>query len=151
MFQTVQDLSSHSSIFKSSLPILFQITPKMKLSIIALLGLAASTVSAQDYKVTKPFTLKVSYFGDRYDAGINSSYIRACHAGAATKALCLSANSDPSAASTFTLNYTDYTFVQGFASGPLVYFLQGSGLNVSLGMTFNCESTWPCAFMPLMS
>lgn len=103
----------------------------MKFTLSALLALTLSAVSAQGYNTSAPFTLKLE--SDNED--INGQYLGACHAGAAIEQLCLSGtDGTPVNYNTFTLNVTSSS--TDFEVGPLVWILQGSGFNLSSGLTF---------------
>lgn len=103
----------------------------MKYLLSALLALTLSAVSAQEYNTSAPFTLKLE--SDNED--INGQYLGACHAGAAIEQLCLSGtDGTPVNYNTFTLNVTSSS--TDFEIGPLVWILQGSGFNLSSGLSF---------------
>ncbi|KAJ0109306.1 hypothetical protein N8I77_007958 [Diaporthe amygdali] len=100
----------------------------MKLILSALLAFTLSAVSAQDFNTSAPFTLKLESDND----DINGQYLGACHAGAAIEQLCLDGtDGTPVNYNTFTLNVTSS------GTGPLVWILQGSGFNLSSGLSFS--------------
>lgn len=107
-----------------------------KFAIPTALALMASLAAAQDFNTSAPFTLVLSSDNDT----ISGQLLGACHAGAAIEELCLS-GTDTTASSynTFTHNTTDNNVGsdEAYETGPLVWILQGSGFNVSSGLTFN--------------
>ncbi|KAI3400982.1 hypothetical protein diail_1190 [Diaporthe ilicicola] len=103
----------------------------MKFIISALFASVLSAVSAQEFNTSAPFTLKL----ESDNADINGQYLGACHAGAAIEQLCLDGtDGTPVNYNTFTLNVTSSS--GDFEIGPLVWILQGSGFNLSSGLSF---------------
>ncbi|ROW12067.1 hypothetical protein VMCG_00497 [Cytospora schulzeri] len=111
----------------------------MKFMLSALLSLTVSSVSAQEYNTSAPFVLKL----DSTVANISGQYLSACHAGAAIEQLCLAGSDIPAN------NYGTYTLNVSLASssdetyetGPLVWILPTSTLNVSSGLVFSHDLT----------
>lgn len=103
----------------------------MKLIPSALFAFVLSAVWAQEFNTSAPFTLKL----ESDNADINGQYLGACHAGAAIEQLCLDGtDGTPVNYNTFTLNVTSGS--TDFETGPLVWILQGSGFNLSSGLSF---------------
>lgn len=106
----------------------------MKLLLSALLSLTVSLVSAQEYNTSAPFVLKL----DSTVANISGQYLNSCHAGAAIEQLCLEGTEVPSDNyGTYALNVSLSSSSEGtYETGPLVWTLQTTTLNVSSGLVF---------------
>ncbi|KUI60517.1 hypothetical protein VP1G_07755 [Cytospora mali] len=103
----------------------------MKFSLSALVSLTVSGVLAQEYNTSAPFVLKLDSSNDT----IAGQYLGACHAGAAIEELCLSGTEVlANDYGTFTLNVSSSS--ETYETGPLVWNLQTSSVNVSSGLSF---------------
>lgn len=107
----------------------------MKILLSALLSLTVSLVSAQEYNTSAPFVLQL----DSAAANISGQYLSSCHAGAAIEQLCLGGTEVPSDNyGTYTLNVSVYSNSEDtYETGPLVWILPTSTLNVSSGLVFS--------------
>jgi hypothetical protein len=88
----------------------------------------STTVSAQEYNQTGPFSLKIR---SETNATLDGSYLTACHAGAAIEGLCLGGKTAPNATTTYATYYYNYTTYDGTPSdsGVLIWNLPYTGPN----------------------
>lgn len=108
----------------------------------ALLSLTVSLVSAQEYNTSAPFVLKL----DSADADVSGQYLSSCHAGAAIEQLCLSGTDAPTDDNygTYTLNVSlssSSGSAETYETGPLVWILPTTTVNVSSGLVFAKDLT----------
>ncbi|KAI1751420.1 hypothetical protein F4782DRAFT_531447 [Xylaria castorea] len=89
----------------------------------ALMGLAATAVSAQDTQ-TGPFNLQIK--GTNHNSKING-YGSSCHTGAGISSICYGTTVDASEYNQYFFNYTGYNKVGNDQAGTLIWNLPYTG------------------------